>query len=100
MNETDNTAMTVPASASASATWKGLSLEQLRMRRAKALVRREVGKVKMNAALDGMKTRVSDNGIRGLMYSDKTLGRLKTADFVFLGWKIAQLFFKARRRRK
>lgn len=80
--------------------WKGLNLEQLRMRRAKALLRREVGKVKMNAALEGMKTRVSDNGIRGLMFSDKTLGHLKTADYVFLGWKIAQLFIKARKRKK
>lgn len=80
--------------------WKGLTLEQLRMRRAKALLRREVGKVKMNAALDGMKTRVNDNGIRGLMFNDKTLGHLKTADYVFLGWKIAQIFFKARKRKK
>ncbi|MBR5727601.1 MAG: hypothetical protein IKX39_03040 [Muribaculaceae bacterium] len=80
--------------------WKGLTLEQLRMRRAKALLRREVGKVKLNAAFDGMKTRVSDNGIRGLMFNDKSLVQLKTADYVFLGWKIAQLFIKARRRKK
>ena len=80
--------------------WKGLTLDQLRMRRAKALLRREVGKVKMNAALDGMKTRVSDNGIRGLMFNDKSLIQLKTADYVFLGWKIAQLFIKAKRRKK
>ena len=80
--------------------WKGLTLEQLRMRRAKALLRREVGKVKLNAALDGMKTRVSDNGIRGLMFNDKTLGHLKTADYVFLGWKIAQRFITARKRKK
>lgn len=80
--------------------WGGLTLEQLRMRRAKALLRREVGKVKMNTVIDGMRTRVSDNGIRGLMFSDKAIGRLKTADYMFLGWKLAQLFMKARRRRK
>ena len=80
--------------------WKGLTLDQLRMRRAKALLRREVGKVKMNAALDGMRTRVSDNGIRGLMFNDKTLGHLKAADYAFIGWRLARLFIKARKRKK
>lgn len=95
----ENNNIMVPVTENTS-DWKGLTLEQLRMRRAKALLRREVGKVKLNAALDGMKTRVSDNGIRGLMFNDKTLGHLKTADYVFLGWKIAQLFIKARKRKK
>ena len=93
-----NVPNTIPASGS-NDNWNGLTLEQLRMRRAKALLRRELGKVKMNAALDGMKTRVNDNGIRGLMFNDKTLGHLKAADYVFMGWKIARLFIKARRRK-
>ncbi len=79
--------------------WKGLTLEQLRARRAKALLRREVGKYKINAAIDGMRTRVNDNGIRGLMFNDKTIGRLKVADYALLGWKIMQLFIKARRKK-
>lgn len=97
-SDMDNTELMVPT-ADTSTQWQGLTLEQLRMLRAKALLRREVGKVKMSAALDGMKTRVNDNGIRGLMFNDKTLGHLKAADYVFLGWKIAQLFIKARRRK-
>ncbi len=95
----ENNSIMVPVTENTD-NWKGLTLEQLRMRRAKALLRREVGKVKINAALDGMKTRVSDNGIRGLMFNDKSLVQLKTADYVFLGWKIAQLFIKARKRKK
>lgn len=95
----ENNSIMVPVTENTD-NWKGLTLDQLRMRRAKALLRREVGKVKMNAALDGMKTRVSDNGIRGLMFNDKSLIQLKTADYVFLGWKIAQLFIKAKRRKK
>lgn len=95
----ENNSIMVPVTENTD-NWKGLTLEQLRMRRAKALLRREVGKVKINAVLDGMKTRVSDNGIRGLMFNDKSLVQLKTADYVFLGWKIAQLFIKARKRKK
>jgi hypothetical protein len=95
----ENNSIMVPVTENTD-NWKGLTLEQLRMRRAKALLRREVGKVKIYAALDGMKTRVSDNGIRGLMFNDKSLVQLKTADYVFLGWKIAQLFIKARKRKK
>ena len=78
--------------------WTGFTLEQLRMLRAKALLRRELGKVRINTVIDGMRTRVSDNGLRGLMFSNKTIGRLKAADYVFLGWKVAQLLVKARRR--
>ena len=99
MSDMDNNEMMVPVSGN-NTQWNGLTLEQLRMRRAKALLRREVEKVKMNTVIDGMKTRVSDNGLRGLMFKDKKLGHLKTADYVFLGWKIAQIFIKARRRKK
>ena len=79
--------------------WRGLTLDELRKRRAKALLRREVGKVKINAALGNVRTRVNDNGIRGLMFSNKAISNLKAADYVFLGWKIARLFIKARRRK-
>lgn len=96
MIETTDSNMTIPVQDD---NWQGLTLEQLRMRRAKALVRREVGKVKISALLDGMKTRVNDNGIRGLVFKDKTIGRLKAADYMFLGWKIAQIFIKARRKK-
>lgn len=90
-----NVTVTVPDS-----QWRGLTLEQLRMRRAKALLRREVGKVKIDTVIGNLRTRVSDNGIRGLMFSNKAIGNLKIADYAFLGWKIAQIFFKVRRRKK
>lgn len=90
----NNVTVTVPDT-----QWRGLTLDELRKRRAKALLRREVGKVKINAALGNVRTRVNDNGIRGLMFSNKAISNLKAADYVFLGWKIARLFIKARRRR-
>ena len=97
---TDNNTNNVPMAVTTNvAEWKGLTLDQLQKRRAKALLRREIGKVKINTALEAMQTRVSDNGIRGLMFKDKTLGRLKTADYVFLGWKLAQVLLKLRRKK-
>jgi hypothetical protein len=33
------------------------------------------------------------------MFNDKTIGRLKVADYALLGWKIMQLFIKARRKK-
>jgi len=101
MSETANNTVPVTTSATGSNTgWQGLTLEELRMRRAKALLRREVGKVKVNATLEGMRTRVNDNGLRGLMASNNALTHLKTADFVFLGWQLARLLLKLRRKRK
>ena len=81
--------------------WKGYTLEQLRMQRAMALVRREVGRERLDMAVGNMKTRVNDNGIRGLLFDNKTIGRLKTADYVLLGWKLSQALVKmwARSRR-
>ena len=90
----NNVTVTVPDT-----QWRGLTLDELRKRRAKALLRREVGKVKVNAVLARMRTRVNDNGLRGLMFSNKAISNLKAADYVFLGWKIARLFIKARRRK-
>ena len=74
--------------------WKGLTLDELRLKRAVALVRREMGKERMNMALDGMRTRVADNGLRGLMFNDKTITGLKTADYVFLGWNLSKGLMK------
>ena len=59
----------------------------------------KAGTVKVNAVLAGMRTRVNDNGLRGLMFSNKAINTLKAADYAFLGWRIAKFFIKTRRRR-
>ena len=74
--------------------WKGYTLEQLRMKRAMALVRREVGRERLDMAFGNMKTRVNDNGIRGLLFDNKTIGHLKTADYMLLGWNLSQTLVK------
>ena len=70
--------------------WQGMTLEQLRRARAKALVRREVGRATMQYSLDNVKDNVSSNGIRALMFSPDTVSHLKTADYVLLGFRLTR----------
>jgi len=70
--------------------WQGMTLEQLRRARAKALVRREVGRATIQYNLDNVKDNVENNGIRALMFSPNTVSHLKTADYVLLGFKLTR----------
>lgn len=82
--------------------WQGMTLDQLRRARAKALVRREVGRATMQYSLDNVKDNVSSNGIRALMFSPGTVSHLKTADYVLLGFRITRWLMSMRggRRRR
>ena len=73
-----------------SGEWKGMTLEQLRRARAKALVRREVGRATMQYSLDNVKDNVSNNGVRALMFSPGTVSHLRTADYVLLGFRLTR----------
>ena len=73
-----------------SGDWQGMTLEQLRRARAKALVRREVGRATMQYSLDNVKDNVSSNSIRALMFSSDTVSHLKTADYVLLGFRLTR----------
>ena len=85
-----------------SGEWQGMTLEQLRRARAKALVRREVGRATMQYSLDNVKDNVSNNGIRALMFSADTVNHLKTADYVLLGFRLTRwlLSLRGNRRRR
>ena len=85
-----------------SGEWQGMTLEQLRRARAKALVRREVGRTTMQYSLDNVKDNVSNNGIRALMFSADTVNHLKTADYVLLGFRLTRwlLSLRGNRRRR
>ena len=87
-----------------SGEWQGMTLEQLRRARAKALVRREVGRATMQYSLDNVKDNVSNNGVRALMFSPSTVSHLKTADYVLLGFKLTRWLMgmrgNSRRRRR
>lgn len=104
-NETVNTSLPAPsdkpvAMPAEESQWKGLTIDELRLRRAVALVRKEMGKERMSMTIDGLRGRVADNGVRGLLFNDKTITGLKTADYALIGWKIARAIIKLRRKRK
>lgn len=102
-NETSNntSGSTLPMSVpDAPKDWRGMTLEELRRARGKALVRREVGRATMQYSLDGVKNNVASNGVRALMFSPDTVSRLKTADYVFLGFRLARWLMGLRNNRR
>ena len=74
-----------------------MSIDDLRRARAKALIRREVGRASMQYQVEGVRSNVSNNGWRALMFSPTTIGRLKAADYVLLGFKAFRWFMSMRR---
>lgn len=93
----DNTSLDVNDS---NEDWQGMTLEQLRRARAKALIRREVGRATMQYSIDGMKDNVSENGLRALMFSPSTVSSLKTADYVLLGFRLTRWLMGLRNNRR
>ena len=89
MSDTDYTNV-APSINDKADDWQGMTLEQLRRARAKALVRREVGRATMQYSLDNVKDNVSNNGVRALMFSPGTVSHLKTADYVLLDFKLTR----------
>ncbi len=82
--------------------WRGMTLEELRRARGKALVRREVGRATMQYSIDGMKSNIETNGVRALMFSPGTVNNLKTVDYVVLGFRLTRwlMNLKGGRRRR
>lgn len=80
--------------------WKGMTLEELKRARGKALVRREVGRAAMQYNIDGLKTNVANNGVRALMFTPDTISHLKTADYVLLGFRLTRWLMGVRNNRR
>ncbi len=80
--------------------WKGLTIDELKMRRAKQLVLREVNRASLNYQFANMRENVSQNGVRGLLFSDNAITGLKKADYAFLGYKALALLIKLYTRRR
>ena len=88
------------ASPDAPDTWRGMTLDELRRARGKALVRREVGRAAMQYSIDGLKSNVESNGVRALMFNSNALGHLKTLDYVLIGFRVARWLISARNNRR
>ncbi len=80
--------------------WKGLTIDELKMRRAKSLVIREINRTSLAYQFNNARDNVSQNGIRGLLFSDNTIVGLKKADYLLLGAKAIGLLLKHYSRRK
>ena len=80
--------------------WRGMTLEDLRRARGKALVRREVGRATMQYSLDNVKDNVASNGVRALMFSPGTVSSRTTADDVLLGFKLTRGLMGMRNNRR
>lgn len=82
--------------------WKGLTLEELQKRRAKSLVRREVSRVSIAHQYQSTRENVSQNGVRGLLFSSGEVAMLKKTDYFYLGYKalnaLVKLYLKHKRR--
>ena len=98
-NKTDSQALPV-ASPDAAQDWKGMTLDELRRARGKALVRREVGRATMQYNIDGMKNNVATNGVRALMFTPETVSHLKTAEYVLLGFRLVRWLMGQRNNRR
>ena len=100
-NTTGNTQQQLPvATSEAPVAWRGMTLEELRRARGKALVKREVGRASMQYSIDGLKSNVENNGVRALMFSPGTVSHLKTADYVLLGFRVARWLMGVRNNRR
>ncbi len=74
--------------------WKGLTLEELQKRRAKWFVRRELSRMNMAHQYQSTRENVSQNGVRGLLFSAGEVTMLKKTDYFYLGFKAIRALVK------
>ena len=77
--------------ATTSNTWRGMTLEELRMKRAKALIMTEVNKAPLVADFQLAKSKTRSHGIRALIFNNNELSGLKLTDYLLIGVKTAML---------
>ncbi len=80
--------------------WRGMTLDELRKARARALVKREVGRAALQYDVEGVKSNYASNGIRALMFRPGTVNHLKTADYLVLGFRITRWLMNMRGNRR
>ena len=81
--------------------WQGYTLEQLRFQRALALIKLENEKAvlaqKANQKIEQFKSNTSAKGVTGNIFK-MISGRLKWVDYALIGFNIAKLVTRLRRR--
>ena len=81
-------------------SWNGMTMDELRRARARALVRREVGRTAMQYDIAGVRTNVANNGVRALLFKPGTVSSLKVVDYVVMGFRITRWLMELRGRRR
>lgn len=96
-----NEAIELAAKTTPQPDWKGYTIDELRRRRAKALIKRELARVKFTHEVGSVQQRAKQHGMRGLLFNNNTVAGLNKADYAFLGIKALRLLLKwwARRRK-
>lgn len=83
-----------PSAANAAEEWGGYTLDELRMKRAMAAIKTEIGKERISSRLSQAKSQVEEGGIRSMIFSGNVLSGLKTVDYVILGYKTSKLAWR------
>lgn len=77
-----------------SVEWKGMTIDELKRRRANGLIRREVGRMTLSQAYKKTRDDVSQNGVRSLIFNTGEVTMLKKTDYAYLGYKAIKLIVK------
>ncbi len=77
---------------------KGYGIDELRYRRAYALAKYEMAKMRMAETIESVKGGFSSTGRGGIL--SKILGSLNYVDYAILAYRIVSKFARLRRRRK
>lgn len=83
-----------PAAGAGDTQWKGYTLDQLRFQRALAAIKSEVAKERITAKLSQAKAQASSGNVRSLLFGSEVIGRLKTIDYLLIGYKVSKLSYK------
>ncbi len=83
-----------PSLTDAAEVWEGYTLDELRMKRALAAVKAEVGKGRISSRLSQARTQVEEGGIRSIIFSGNVLSGLKAVDYVILGYKTSKIAWR------
>lgn len=74
--------------------WNGYTIDELQRLRAKALVKRELGRMQLLGMASNMQQSVQNNGMRGLLFNKNQVLGLKKADYMLLAFKATRLLAK------
>ena len=96
-----NKAIELTAKTAPQPDWKGYTIDELRRRRAKALIKRELTRVKFTNEVGSIQQRAKQHGMRGLLFNNKTVAGLNRTDYIYMGYRALRLLLKwwARRRK-